>query len=469
MELSNEEILVARAKCDKSLLFFTRLFHKYIKGEKFLVNDHHYELEEAWNSIDNYEYRACCINIPPRHSKTIFAIMKVARGLGMNPKSNWFYITASDDLRSESSTFIRDIVSSELFYRMYGVKLKKDQKARNLWRTDSGGGMKTASIFGQITGFGAGQIKELDPDEVRDFEGCIILDDIDKIDDTETDNAKSEKTKRVFFNTILSRRNSKDTPIINIQQRAGEDDSTSVILEFFGDDALHIVMPVIRGGKALWPQIMDLDDIDKIKESPRTAHIFATQYMQDPQSPNDKPFHKNKLKWFDYQEIEGIKQQSEGCLSYCDPKDDGTDYYAHPLGHLIGETLYITDAIHNQHNTEVTIPKSVNLIKEENCSYTSIETNSMGSMVWKRVRDESGLSVYAVRNQTNKMTRIATNEAFIIKNMAFCKDHPDPDYQSYIEKLTKFEYGKAGKPDDAPDATAGLATLTMARYRHLFQ
>ena len=38
---------------------------------------------------------------------------------------------------------------------------------------------KNCTIFGQITGFGAGIMKET-IEEIRSFEGCIVLDDINK-------------------------------------------------------------------------------------------------------------------------------------------------------------------------------------------------------------------------------------------------------------------------------------------------
>ena len=120
------------------------------------------------------------------------AVNFIARGIGMNPTSNWLYITASDELRAQTSVSIRDIVQHPYFKIMYGVELKQDQNGKNLWRTSKGGGLKTATIFGQITGFGAGQMIDHDKDledYLREFEGCIVLDDINKIDDSGQENA----------------------------------------------------------------------------------------------------------------------------------------------------------------------------------------------------------------------------------------------------------------------------------------
>jgi predicted phage terminase large subunit-like protein len=478
---SRAELIDMRIQCDDSLMYFTRLFFRELRGQRFGVGLHHERICTEIDKVMRYETRFLNINVPPRHSKTELILNAIARSLGQNPKGNNLYITASDELRAEVSVRIREIVSSPLFYLLYGVKLKKDQQSKNVWRTDQGGGLKTATIFGQITGFGAGQMKDEDITAIaeniidREFEGGIYLDDIDKIMDAEKQTANNKKTHDTIFNTILSRVNSMDTPVVNIQQRAGEEDSTDVLLKHYGrmkdqSKVVNLVMPVINpDGSPLWPAKMDLEEIEFTKNSPFTAHVFETQYMQNPTSPKGKPFHKSKLKYFYKSELEWIRENSEGCISYVDAKDEGEDYYSHPLGHIIGDTIYITDVVHNQFNTDITIPKSVAMINENRCKYTMVESNSMGAMVFKWISKKVRSSVRPIANTTNKETRISTYEAGIIKHMRFMKDYePHSEYSSFMDKLCKFEYGKTGGVDDAPDSAAGLQQFFMMKYRHLF-
>lgn len=473
-EFTRAELIAMRIECDKSLTFFTRLFFHYLRGNKFKLNKHHQIIADGFQAVENYDHQFLNINIPPRHSKTELAINFIARGLGLNPRANYLYITASDELRAESSTRIRDIVSSELFYLLYGVRLKKDQKARNVWRTESGGGMKTATIFGQITGFGAGQmVKEFDDDGKRLFGGAIVLDDIDKIIDAEKGTANNEKTHSVIFNTILSRVNSEDTPLINIQQRAGEDDSTSVLLKHYNDsdpDRLnHINLPIVIDGQPLWADQVSIEKIESLRTSPYTAHVFETQYMQNPTSPNHKPFHKSKLKWFKRSELPQIINNSEAVLGYIDVKDEGKDFYCHIQGRLIGDLFYVTNIIHNQLNTEATVPASINMINESKADCTCVETNSMGAMVFKDIKNGTDEMVLGISNQANKITRIVNAEHLITNHFRFIEDYDlNSDYATYIDRLCKYEY-KRNSVDDAPDATAGVAQLIKTRYGHLFE
>ena len=196
-------LLEMRIKCDASLLFFTRFFFKELTGNKFIVNNHHNVICNELKRVEEYDLELLNINIPPRFSKTeLGAVNFIARGIGMNPTGNYLYITASDELRAQTSVSIRDIVTHPFFKLMYGIELKKDQNGKNLWRTKQGGGLKTATIFGQITGFGAGIMNDT-IEEIRTFEGCIVLDDINKLDDSQVQNATNDKVSRTVFNTVL--------------------------------------------------------------------------------------------------------------------------------------------------------------------------------------------------------------------------------------------------------------------------
>lgn len=298
------ELLAARVLCDESLLFFTRFFFKELRGSKFIINDHHNEICDALDKVGTYKHELLNINIPPRFSKTEIVLNFIARSLGKNPTANFLYITASDELRSEVSVRIRDIITHPKFKFMYGVELKKDQNAKNLWKTQNGGGLKTATILGQITGFGAGQMTDISTylnDLIRDFEGCICLDDINKVEDSESMNAISEKVNRVLFNTVFSRKNSDDTPIINIQQRVGQQDATAMLVKHYEETnnshkVNNLVFPVIRNGKSLWENKMPMSKIIELRDSPFTKRTFQAQYMQNPVAEEGA---KIKREWFE--------------------------------------------------------------------------------------------------------------------------------------------------------------------------
>lgn len=471
-----KRLKVARVKCDADLLFFTRFFFKVIKNQKFIINWHHDDICLELTKVANYETLFLNINIPPRHSKTELAINFIAQNLGKNPHGNYLYITASDDLRSETSVKIRDIITTREYQDMYGVRLKKDQNAKNLWRTEEGGGLKTATISGQITGFGAGQMIEHDPDleeYLRDFEGCIVLDDINKIADAVSLSANNKKTNARIFDTVLSRKNSEDTPMINIQQRAGLEDATSVLLEFFeGKGKIkNLVLPIVYKGRPLWPWKHSMGDIEAMKIHPLTKETFQSQYMQDPKVMEGVVFAESELKRFSEipTEVEIIDGKEERVLQgwtlMCiDPADEGKDYFAGPVAQIIPPFVYVFDAIFDQDNLTLQEGAVVGKVKLHRVRKIVVETNAAGAYFQRRLRElNPGLEFYGKWNKANKMGRILAYSGLIMKYFKFPMKMTGA-LELFMEKVTRLLKTSTDE-DDAPDSLSLMAEHLELHYQ----
>lgn len=471
-----KKIKVARSKCDSSLMFFTRYFFKVLKNQKFIRNWHHDDLCDAFTRVANYETVFLNINQPPRTSKTELAVNYVAQNLGINPSGNYLYITASDDLRSEFSVKIRDIVTSIEYQQMYGIELKKDQNSKNLWRTKQGGGLKTATIFGQITGFGAGQMiehnKELE-DFIREFEGCIILDDINKIGDAESSNANNTKAIARIFDTILSRKNTHDTPLINIQQRAGIEDATSALLEYYEDEEKieSIVLPIIsKDGVPMWEWKFPIKEIDKLRKSPKTAHVFETQYMQNP-LPLEGLLWPNRFKTYKELPTEKIKEGENEIekiqgwnMSFVDSADKGDDHFSAPFGQVIGNRVYLTDVIFDKSELILQEPVIVSKSKTNNSILTVVETNHAGNYFSKRIRLlMPKMKVFGQWSSANKMARILAMAGFIDKYL-YVPENPSPEMTKFLNECYRLQKTSKNK-DDAPDSLAGMFAHLEKYYR----
>lgn len=484
--LTREELAVVRAKSDASLLFFTRFWYRVLKGTNFIVNWHHDEICAELKRVENYEIELLNINIPPRFSKTeIAAVNFIARGIGMNPSGNYLYITASDELRAQTSVSIRDIVSHPYFQTMYGVVLKKDQNSKNLWRTTQGGGLKTATIFGQITGFGAGQmIKHPSKDGsedleayIREFEGCIVLDDINKTDDAEQENAANDKVARTIFNTIMSRKNSKDTPLINIQQRSGMQDATQQLKDHYGENnpkAKFLVYPVLYNGEPLWEWKHDMQAIEELRLSPKTAHVFETQYMQNPSPIEGLIFPKGQLKRYKRTDVD-LTQEEVG-VSFVDVADTGEDHHSVPFGSIIGPRVYIKDVVFTDLPTAVNVPMTVEGANVHKPEYMQVESNFGGSMYIQLMNTNpdikmNGRTALIPMNSTgNKQTRIYAAAAFIVNYFWFLDESEyevGSQYDLFMKALTSYTF--KAKHDDAPDSLAGLARMILFYFPGHFE
>lgn len=458
-----KEILNIKNGCINSLLYFTQHFHKILRGTNFIINFHHGIVCDELQKLEDYKTIFLNVNIPPRFSKTeLAAINFIARGLGKNPKANYLYITSSDELRSETSVRIRDIISCEEYKEMFGVELKKDQKAKNLWRTDQGGGLKTATIFGQITGFGAGQMIQKNEDleyYIRDFEGSIILDDINKVSDSEDLNMKNTKANEIIFSTILSRKNSKDTPIVNIQQRVSIEDASASLLNFYNNNKrkVNLVLPVIYNKKPLWEWKLNMDDISELENSPETSNIFQTQYMQNPQIKEGLVFPIGDLKRFKLSDLNDAINYKR--TSAIDTADGGTNYYSHIDSYEALNKYYIVDVIFNKLILSNNQPLTEAQFEKHNIENCVLEINKEGSSYKNNLADDNpNVNIYGKWNSPKKLTRILAQAGWILENCYFREDYEKgSDYDKFMKNLTSFVKEGRNKNDDAPDSMALLA------------
>lgn len=454
-----KEAKVARVLCDEDLLFFTRFFFKKIHGTKFITNWHHEIITKALTRIANYEIEFLNINIPPRYSKTELVANFVAQNLGKNPASNWLYITASDDLRSDFSVKIRDIITWPDFYQLYGIELKKDQNGKNLWRTKQGGGLKTATIFGQITGFGAGQMVDHDQDlidYIREFEGAIILDDINKIGDAISLNANNEKANARIFDTILSRKNSKDTPVINIQQRVGLNDATAKLLEHFKDKpkAESIVLPILIDGKPLWEWKHGLQEIEEMRNSNELGPIFDSQYMQNP-----KPLKGLMYKKFNTYEI--LPPNRLLRKAYIDTADTGSDYLCAIIYDEYEFGNYLIDVLYTQKPMEYTEIATAEMLTKHKVDFAIIESNNGGRGFARaverncRTMKNNHTTFYWFHQTENKQVRIFSASASV-QNLIYYPIDFNEIFPYFSRDLSNYMKNQTdNKHDDAPDALTG--------------
>lgn len=481
--IPREQIAIMRANCDRSLLYFTRLFYLATERKKFIYNWHHAELCQHFQDFSEYKVELLNINIPPRCSKTLIMTMCICRSAGMRHSSNTLYITASDNLRKKTTTDIRRILTHPLFKIMYGLEIMKDQNSKDVIGFVGGGSLTTASIFGQIVGFGAGEMTGRESYEVKDnsdinfnglFEGGIYIDDANKPKDSVSQNANNDAVTDVTFNTIFSRRNSSDTPLTNIQQRVGETDLTDALMKHYkyGTDkqnplARFVIMPIIYpDGKLLWEWRYPMRKVNELKESTSTSHVFETQYMQNPVPSADVVFPANKINYFTLDTLN--THNIEFRCGAIDVADEGADSFSFPMGVLIGNNFFVTDWIFTKENTEYTLPLTSSAIKKQKLDVTLIETNNHGAIFLKNLVKMTNAYIGGINNTTNKHGRIIAESQTVRLNFHFRSDvDAGSDYAKAMTELTRYAKNKS-KHDDAPDSIALLSSMLRSQYPDRF-
>ena len=243
------------------LLNFTRHMFKVRKRTDFILNSHHYLICEKLERVLVGDIKRLIINIPPRYGKTELILNFVAWSLGLYPDSEFIISSYSKRLAVLNSYLIKEIIESDEYKSIFYTRIKKDSRAKDEFRTIMGGLVYASGVGGSITGFGAGKHRK---GRVKEFGGAIIIDDPHKAGEVHS-KLRRESLINWYKNTLSSRVNSKDTPIIVIMQRLHMDDLSGYLLRS-GEKWEHLKLAVVgEDNKPLWSSKHNLKDLELIK------------------------------------------------------------------------------------------------------------------------------------------------------------------------------------------------------------
>jgi predicted phage terminase large subunit-like protein len=273
--MTNEQ-KVLKVKCENSLLFYARYIYKENHNRKFIMSPHFERLAEFLEAVHRGEITRGIINIPPRYGKTELVIkMFVSWCIAINNVSRFLHLSYSDALALDNSSQTKEYIQSEAYQTLWKMELKKDAQSKSKWFNEFGGGMYATSSGGAITGFGAGVA------DSEEFSGAILIDDPLKPDDAFSE-VKRKAINNRYNNTIRSRVNGRNIPIIVIMQRLHEEDMSGFLLDGgSGEEWEHLCMPVLNEDNTpLWNDKHNFEEIEQIRQADR--YTFSGQYMQTP-------------------------------------------------------------------------------------------------------------------------------------------------------------------------------------------
>lgn len=290
-EFNQSEMESAGILAREDLYTFSRWMFARRRGYQWIRSQHHKIICDALMRVFSGECKRLIINVPPRYSKTELAIVNfVAWAMGKVPDSEFIHASYSAQLAANNGAQIRNMVQHEDYQRIFpGCQLDSD--ARSHWTTTKGGVMYAAGAGGTITGFGAGKHRE-------GFGGAILIDDPHKADEARSDVIR-EGVIDWFQNTLESRKNSPDTPIVLIMQRLHERDLAGWLIDGGnGEQWEHVRLPAItESGEALWPEKHTIEDLRRMEQA--APYVFAGQYMQRPSPAEGGLFKPDRIEVID--------------------------------------------------------------------------------------------------------------------------------------------------------------------------
>lgn len=399
MPLTNEQN-VLKVWCEAHLLNFTRYIYKENHRRNFTVAPHFVLMADALMKVINGQTKRLIINIPPRYGKTELAVKAfISYGLAINSISKFIHLSYSDDLALDNSSQTKEYVESEAYQSLWQMELKADQKGKKKWFNNYGGGVYATSSGGAITGFGAGVA------ESKVFAGAIIIDDPLKPDDAFSE-VKRKAVNERFNNTIRSRVNDRNTPIIVIMQRLHEDDMSGFLLNGgSGEDWTHLCLPALdKNNEPLWEDKHTFAELEQIRQGSR--YTFAGQYMQTP-SPDDGG--EWKKTWFEIinkQSIPPIKWNMYIDGAYT--KDNAND----PTGIQIAGKYNNDYIILTSIDKYLEMPELLKFIPEfikatgVHINMIYVEPKASGKSIAQLIKQQTKLNIAEIKSDFVQMSKI---------------------------------------------------------------
>lgn len=325
----------------EDLYDFSRWMFLRRKGYQWQRARQHAIICGALMRVYRGECKRLIINVPPRYSKTELAVVNfIAWSLGKVPDAEFIHASYSGTLAINNSAAVRSVVLHEAYAEIFpDAQLASDAKAH--WTTTAGGVMYATGTGGTITGFGAGKHRP-------GFAGAIILDDPHKADEARSD-VMRQGVIDWFQNTLESRKNSPDTPIIVIMQRLHEKDLSGWLLgekpgvEPGGNGEVweHVCIPVWNeDGTPLWPEKHSAEVLMAMEGA--SPYVFAGQYRQRPSPPSGGVIKPDMLQVVDALPVGPI----EWCRGWDLASTVGGDYTAGvKFGRLADGRYVIADVV----------------------------------------------------------------------------------------------------------------------------
>ncbi|AIM40704.1 terminase large subunit [Idiomarinaceae phage 1N2-2] len=273
------------------LLTFTRTMFRAVKGSELIDNWHQKAICDALERVVIGDCKRLIINVPPRSGKTELAVKNfMAWGMGNFPDSEFIHASYSKRLAAANTYAVRAMMQDDTYLKIFDhTALAGDSKAKDEFRTAQGGIVYATGADGTITGFGAGKMRDT-------FGGAIIIDDPHKAGEANSA-VMRQNVIDWFQNTMESRKNSPDTPIIIIMQRLHENDLSGFLLDGGnGENWEHLCIAALdEQDESFWPKQFKTEDLHRQRAS--NSYVFAGQMMQTPAPAGGGIF---KSSWWRY-------------------------------------------------------------------------------------------------------------------------------------------------------------------------
>lgn len=452
--------------------WFLYLF-RIIESRPFIIEDLHKDLFDVCQNIINLKSIRQIINLPPRSAKTTLMSYLVVYAITTKPNSNIIYTSFSQSLLNEISSKVANILEDPVYKALYpnqitvteentnpvdefwsDYKLKETKGKSNYYSnrkisTYAGGTCLFASVGSQITGYGAG-IRNND----KSFNGMLVMDDPNKPDDTNSEIMRN-KVLRYYEETLLSRLNNSNVPIVLVQQRLHLADLSGLLIKKYKFNVLK--KPLVVDGICQLPSQYTQERLEEIQTN---AYMFNSQYQQEPIYRGGMVI---KSEWFGYYPT-SCRYNYKRILITADTAmkvKEHSDYSAFIVGGVTEDNhLHILDIVHGKWEAPDLKRIAVDLFNkwkfdEETglaCSGLYVEDKASGVGLIQELK-RCGIPIFGLQVHNDKLTRVENVLSYIESGMVLLpNDKAYANNKLLIDECEAFSRDDSHLHDDIVDA-----------------
>lgn len=461
--------------------FFLYLF-KIVEGRSFLQDPMHQDLFDVFEDIYTTKEKRVIINIAPRSAKTTLNKYFIVYCWTKNPKCNFIYTSYSEDLlrniARELALILEHPVYKAMFpHRRYDKEEVIEKPVDDFWAeyleketghniysskkiiTYKGGICLFSAMGAQITGYGSG-IRN-----ATNFSGALIIDDPNKPADVRSSIIR-ERVLRYYEETLLSRLNNSDVPIICVQQRLHVLDLTGQLEEKYNFKKISKPLLDELGKCQLPSQYSD----ERIKELQINNYLFQSQFMQSPIYPGGQVI---KREWFGYYptNTKYIYKQIVIAADTAISAKEHADYTCFLVGGITEQNkLHILEMVHGKWEYPELKQQAISIFnrwqldkRETSASSFCIENRASGQQLIQDFKN-SGLPIKSIDVTKDKLSRVEEVLDYIANGSILLPENESySNNQVLLSECESFTRDLTAPHDDIVDTLCHLINNTIAK------
>jgi predicted phage terminase large subunit-like protein len=431
----------------KFLAFAMKAFAGLNKGKRLGKENYLKLLAEKLKDVAAGDIKRLIVSMPPRHGKTFMgSICLSAWILAHDSSAKILVLSYGQELADKIAYAIRAILQSDWFKEAFNTRLAKNRSRVMDFLTTDGGGVRSLSIEGGVTGLGADFIIIDDPVEIKDCDNIKRL----------------ERVNDLFDNEIQTRLDHpKKGGIVIIAHRINENDLPGRVLQKGGWQQLKLPLIATRSrtyelpdgevwhrkkAELLRPGAFTKRDIQRLRASKQPG--FETLQQQN---PGGRDRLRIKAKYFPVFSLVNVQLRDLSIVLSIDPGQKGGPTNSFSVIQVWAPrdgAHLLLDQWREQTNYQEFRSQTRLFIRKYRPSVVLIEDTGQGPALISDIKQQNGMDLVQITPIGDKVERLRKHRRAIRSGLVQLSQCTAWSHD-FIEEATQFPYGPF---DDQMDA-----------------